>query len=395
MSVTVARAFELIDQIAAPFYGADDVATHAKTEFSASLGTNNTDSEIDLGELITALRDALHSTATGIWLDINEAHTINQQARAITQTHIGVPSPTFDDYYTYTGNDATEALTGYHQWLQTFHDTYADTDEPVWGLIEIITGADYHLAILTPTNTTNSLIATLTNLDITARQQTNDPWPHANQQPEHYNFGEHIEQHLINHHHFTWDQEQLRLVRQVNDDVAILAFISPFERGPKKGIRAGLDLKLSLADYNAVIRELAPEGAKAKGHRPTISERLYPGYRRFSGLNWEHTKDEVNAAIDKMIASVLPNANRDFILQRIADRVSDPATHNPRGEAWIEEVHLYDYAVLCAMRGWIPEQHDYLFDAILATHDENHAKRINESLEPLKAWITDHPTGTQ
>jgi len=396
--------FEVIDLITASTRQGDDLATIVKAEFCAATDTDALETELSVGDVIAGLRDATHLTATGIWVDINETRTVNSQAKTITQTHIGVNDPRFDGYYNYTGDDAAEALTGYDQWLQNHYSAIkqARLDEgddgghiieslTAYRLLEIATGADYHLALLCPEPQIDAVIESLAIHAINARPQTTDPWPGASESGN-YNLCEHIEQRLINRHGFEWDKDHIWLLRHLDDQISVIATFLNFEAGPDKGRQCSLDLGLSLVDFNRAFLEVVASPF-TEPYRPVISDALYEGYRPFVGLCWEVSKSQVDATIDRMIESVLVNANRDFITRRLADQVADPASYNPTGQAWLAEKHLLDHAISSAVDGWNPDQHDDLFGAILSTHDETHHDRINEKLDRLKAWIADNPDG--
>ena len=410
--VSIGDAFEVIDLVAAPSSQVDEFTNGMRETFAAAVGrsVDDTDTELSPGELITGLRNAITAGSWGLAVDHNEAFTINDQALAITQTHVGVTDPSTATYYTYNGNDLTEGLVGFDQWLQSNHEahrqrllddgrtaTQADQALKNLRLVEVVTGTDYALSIAHPKTTITELINALDNLGIQARAQTTEPWP-GQQTSRDYNVCEHIEQHLINNHGFEWIDE--RLVGIVDEQHSVVAIFTSFERGPNKGHRTGFDLGLSRLDINEALSEADPELGRDR-YMPTIMGKVLlpehpPQY-------WSSRSTE-QVEIDQMIDDWLPKleavANLQFIEEQLATQYASTVGQDDQLLRIAFLNNWLTYAVNIALSGWTASRHDQLFAHYRDAYrdfppDTPGWQRFENDIAALESWIADNPNGIE
>ena len=410
--VSVGQVFDVIDSIAAPATRREEVAAAMRKGFCAGAGNPGTDrdAELSVNAVIGGLRDAVYAGVIGLWVDHNEPFAINDQARALIDTHVGVANPNTAAYYNYDGEDVAEGILGFDKWLQADHQTHReqrikDGDSPEQvdktrdnlRLIEIETGADYYLSILHPNNNIDTLIKALTTINLHAARPT-APAPPPKLDFERYNIGELIWEHLTTHHGYQ-DRSKLvgtqltgSLTRVVDEQHAITAVIQPFKKGPSEGSSGRLHFAISRADINQLGQEL---GFKAfSSYTLTVQEADYSGFLQRPLTYWSnhlHTPQDVIDYLDEWIPQLDTICNLEFIEAHL------PTIH-PDGRV------LNDYEWLAMtlnqmLNGADLETHEALLSDRIAmivnatTPESKRRTRVEARVIKIREWLAANPTG--
>ncbi len=372
-------------------------------------GAGKTDEELTAHELVDGLTRAVHDGIWGMWLDHREAHALAARAQNLIDTRVGIPDYT-DGYqpFVYTGDDVSEGLTAFDTWLHNDHlrhrqdlindgRTTEQLDEllPELRLVEVVTGGDFYLCIAHPDAHIGTLIAHLERLGIKARRQTLDPWP-GEHVSVHYNICEFIEQQLLEHFGFKPAESESNYVRVVDEEHAIVASLSPFERGANSGYRTELDFWLARRDINQLKSELLrldndPYGVVAleiRGH-------WFLDRPRSDWLAHQTSQDQVSAYLSEWIPQLDQIANMAFIQQYLSfdspnwDEQTRKMSHRRRWSARVTDRML---------SGWQPGTDEHLLQQKLDTvsHFPANApvrQQAEADVAKLRTWITTHPNG--
>ena len=149
-----------------------------ETDFFAtiySVSVANLNEPLPVADLVVGLAQAAESAGWGLWLDHAEGALVQPRCRSLIERQIGRPehyydSPEQHDFHWQPNGDLASGLEAFDQWLQ-------DNENGRFRLIEIDTGSDFFLSVLSPAEDNQSLIDHLHHCGLDAQLQQGDTTP--------------------------------------------------------------------------------------------------------------------------------------------------------------------------------------------------------------------------